>query len=326
MGRLIRTALRRTLSQIRHVTPVRPGRATGLVAEVYADIEADFGMLAPPSALHSPAPPVLAAAWSMLRETLVADGLTDRATREAVAASVSRSNTCPYCVVVHSATLNGLSDRSYPAIEAWASREAQRPFPIEQVPELLGVATTFHYLNRMVNIYLGESPLPPNAPAAAERFLGRFMGSHARKSLPPGTSLRHLPPAPTPDDLAWTAGNPVIADAFGRIAATMEEAGDRVLSPEAKELVRAEVAAWDGEPKGISRAWVADAVSRIPEDERPGATLALLTAMASYQVDTAVVAAFDCDDRQLVELTAWASFTAARRMAGLLHPTRATEV
>src|SRR5690606_8869078 len=44
------------LAQVRHVTPVRPRAARGLVAEVYAGLERDFGMLAPPVILHSPVP------------------------------------------------------------------------------------------------------------------------------------------------------------------------------------------------------------------------------------------------------------------------------
>ena len=43
---------------------------------------------------------------------------------------------------------------------------------------------TFHYLNRMVNIFLTDSPLPANLPAAARsnagRVLGWYMGNDRR--------------------------------------------------------------------------------------------------------------------------------------------------
>ncbi|NUT92374.1 MAG: carboxymuconolactone decarboxylase family protein [Saccharothrix sp.] len=322
MGRIVRAALRQSLNQIRHVTPVHPNAATGPVAAVYADVEADFGMLAPPIALHSPAPDALAAAWALLRETLVASGSASRAAKEAVAAAVSRSNTCPYCVTVHTATLRGLTDHSFDAVEAWAERsDAARPFPDEQLPELLGVAVTFHYLNRVVNVFLGDSPLPPGAPAFAGKFLGRFMGSRARAEYPPGTSLRLLDPAPAPPDLAWGAGNPVVADALGRVAAAFDAGGARVLPDAVRELVLARLADWDGEPPGLSRAWVTEAVAGLPAADRPAATLALLVAMASYQVDDDTVAAFGRDDRSLVEVVSWAAFAAARRMSVLLPKT-----
>src|SRR5256885_15024902 len=108
MGTILRAALRASPSHVRLVAPVRPGEAGGLVADVYAQLERDFGMLAPPVHLHSPSPECLAACWLMLRETLLAAGLVDRAAREAVAAAVSLANSCPYCVDVHSATLGGL--------------------------------------------------------------------------------------------------------------------------------------------------------------------------------------------------------------------------
>src|SRR5436190_17347640 len=109
MGRLLgRVSRRGAMAQIRYVAPVRPGAAQDPVATVYAQVEQDFGMLAPPVGLHSPAPGALAACWAMLRETLIA-GPGERAAREAVAAGVSLGNTCPYCVQVHATLLYGLA-------------------------------------------------------------------------------------------------------------------------------------------------------------------------------------------------------------------------
>src|SRR5262245_59371351 len=108
---LMRRALRRSAAQIRYVVPVPPGTATGPVADVYAQMERDFGMLAPPVMLHSPAAGPLAASWVMLREALLATGLADRAAKETVATAVSLGNTCPYCVAVHGAVLGGLDHR-----------------------------------------------------------------------------------------------------------------------------------------------------------------------------------------------------------------------
>ncbi|NUT18388.1 MAG: carboxymuconolactone decarboxylase family protein, partial [Hamadaea sp.] len=178
-----------TLRQIRHVTPVAPRSARGLVAEVYHQVERDFGMLAPPISLHSPAPRALAAAWAMLRETLLAADATTRAEREAVAAAVSAANTCPYCVDVHGAALAGLTRDDMPVLSAWARSSATAdPLPgtFGERPsaELIGVAVAFHYLNRMVNIFLPESPLPPllrgSAAPVAQRVAARLLGSLAR--------------------------------------------------------------------------------------------------------------------------------------------------
>ncbi|MDH2428374.1 carboxymuconolactone decarboxylase family protein [Sphaerisporangium sp. TRM90804] len=340
MGRLLaRMTLPGTIGQVRHVTAVRPSAAGELVTRVYAQVERDFGMLAPPVLLHSPAPEVLAASWTTLRETLLAGGHAGRALKETVASSVSLGNACPYCVDVHKATLDGLVrggdalDAASPAtreIAAWAQASGVRGDAARHAPpmspglasELVGVAATFHYLNRMVNVFLGDSPLPPEVPNRARalllRVFGLVMRPAARKAGTPGASLTLLPAVPAPADLAWAEAAPHVHGAFTRAAAAVDAAGARSIPAPVRELVTAELAAWDGTPRGPSRAWAADAVAGLPTYHRPAARLALLTAMASYQADAAVVDAFRADtpgDRELIELTSWSAMSAARRIA-----------
>ncbi|MBI1757928.1 MAG: carboxymuconolactone decarboxylase family protein [Actinobacteria bacterium] len=349
-GMLIRPALRRSQAQIRHVVPVRPSAARGLVARVYADVEREFGMLAPPVSLHSPAPEPLAACWSMLRESLVASGLVDRTAKEVVAASVSLGNACPYCVEVHSTTLRGLTrgrtaaaiagdrigsiaDPALRELAAWGRASGrlddvtrqERPFPAEQDAELVGVAVTFHYLNRMVEVFLGDSPIPPGLPTVARRgavgLLGRLMGRTARTIRTPGASLDLLPAAPLPADLSWAAGVPSIAGAFARAAAALDLAAVRSVPESVRDLVLAELAGWHGQPAGISRGWVDGMVSGLPATERPAGRLALLTALAPYRVDGSVIEEFRSGrrgDETLIELTAWSSMVAARRVGSWL--------
>ncbi|WP_433496279.1 carboxymuconolactone decarboxylase family protein [Sphaerimonospora sp. CA-214678] len=316
MGALLTRLMRGSLDQVRHVTPVRPDAAPDLVARVYAQMTRDFGMLAPPVALHSPAPACLAACWLMLRESLLAGGRAGRRAREAVAVRVSAANACPYCVDVHRATLRGLGG-SDPAREAPPAASPGAGFG----EELAGVATTFEYLNRMVNVFLGASPLPPQVPARARgavlRLFSLIMGLPARRSVAPGDSLDLLPEAPLPGDLHWAAGSPHLAGAFGRAAAAIEAAGRRSVPGPVRELVTERLGSWDGAAPGPSRAWAAEAVAGLPRADRHAGRLALLTALASYQVDGQVIEEFRRDvpgDRELIELTAWASMAAARRV------------
>ena len=350
-GSLLQTALRRSLDQIRHVTPVKAAGADDTVTRVYRQAERDFGMLAPPVALHSPAPGPLAATWTMLRESLLADGRVPRGVKEAVAAAVSVGNACPYCVAVHSATLYGLlgsstsaavssgdvesiADPEVRAITQWARRSANRhdcqsqdaPFSKEQAPEIVGVAVTFQYLNRMVNIFLAESPLPPAVPAVARRgalrALGRFTSHAARATHQPGASLDLLPAAPLPPDLWWAADNQPVADAFARASAAIEAAGRQHVPASVQAVLRSRLAGWDGQPLGLSRSWVQDEVLALPAAEQAAGRLALLTAFASFQVDQPVIDAFRREqpgDEALVALTSWASMTAAREVGSWLR-------
>jgi AhpD family alkylhydroperoxidase len=316
VGVVVRAALRKSLNQIRHVVAVRPADARGVVADVYRQSQRDFGMLAPPVALHSPAPRTLAAVWTMLRETLLANGGVDRATKEAVAAAVSVANACPYCVDVHGTAVAALAGGNrFPRVEAWVNGTGPAPGEPDHRPELVGVAVTFHYLNRMVNVFLPDSPLPgglPRGPGLS--VFGRFIRTTARTPVRPGESLDLLPAAPLPADLSWAAGHPVVARAFGAAAAAFDGG--------VPDSVRDLLATTTDGARGIGRAWVDDLLTSLPPADRPAGRVALLTAFASYQLDDSVIGEFrrdHPDDRSLVELTAWASFTAARRLGAAMN-------
>jgi hypothetical protein len=340
-------------TQVRYVSPVR-GRATqGLVGRVYEQVEREFGVLAPSLVLLSPAPQVLAASWLMLRETLLVARQVDRAAKEAVATTVSLGNTCPWCATVHSTMVSGLAnglvladhpaesiaDPRLRAVTTWArdcgteegALRHEPACPAEEAPELIGTAVLFHYYNRMANVFLTEVPLPPGAPRMALGpvmwILGRRMWPAAGRSYRPGTSLELLPAASLPGDLSWASSDPVAEDAFARGCAAVDAAGARSVPPSVRDLVMTELENWHGERRGPSRAWVDSAVSGLPAADRSAGRLALLTALASSQVDRSVVRMFRAGrpgDSTLVELTAWASLAAARRV-GTWIPLGATE-
>ena len=330
MARLLGRAMRSAQGAVKYVRPVRASAARGLVAVVYQQMERDFGFLAPPISLHSPSPEVMAASWLMMRETLLASGRADRVLKESVASAVSEANTCPYCVEVHDAIRHSI-DGAYEAdaVGAWV-RGGPRPFPDDQLEECVGVAVTFEYVNRMNNVFLPESPIPARVPGLARNQVRRTLGAVAapgKRAIEPGGSLGLLPDAPLPEDLSWSAGHATVAGAFAKASAVIESAGARSLPLHVRDLVRARLSG-DAVEIGLSRSWVEQAVAELPAGDRAVAKLALLTALASYQVDADVVLAarHDCgDEAALVDLTAWASWSAARRTAfRYLHASRPT--
>jgi hypothetical protein len=338
MGRLLKEATRRIApAHIRYVRAVPPDTADEPVARVYRQIETDFGMLAPPVALHAAAPPVLAACWSILRETLLVPGSASRAEKEAVAAAVSLANRCPYCVDVHGAALIGLLDSPDAAhIAAGRIDDVTDPRLGElarwahtgrgpaQSPELIGVALTFHYINRMVNVFLRDSPLPA-VPGPAARLLrhtaARVLGRLSRVRVPAGASLDLLSPADPLAGAAWAAPVPHVAAALARGGAAIAEAGARSVPERVRDLVETRLDDPGAEGPGLDvRGWLADTVAPLSTADRPVARVALLTAYASYRVTADLVEECRRDDASLVELTAWASFAAARRIAARLVP------
>ncbi|QDY08410.1 carboxymuconolactone decarboxylase family protein [Micromonospora sp. HM134] len=328
--------------QVRYVTPVPAGTARGLVADVYAQAEREQKLVVPPVLLHSPAPPVLAAYWMLLREPLVAGRTVDRRTKEAVAAGVSVANTCPYCVDMHSISLYDLAteddaeavaddrivdlrDPVVRAVTGWA-RQAHAtapaaPFPAAHAPELVGVVVAFHYLARVVNVFLPDHLLPAGLTGAARRRFKRAVGRLLRPTLRgaprPGRSLALLPAATLPDDAGWAAADPVIAGAVARAYRAFDRAGEEAVPAPVRALLRERLDRWDGSSPGPGRGWYDDACAGLPEPDRAAGRLALLTAFASYRVDDEVVGAFRRTaptDRALVQAVAWAAYAAAREV------------
>ena len=250
---IVETMIER-LAQTRYVKPVRYSSAMGLTAEVYRQMQADF-LPIPLLTLHSPVPEVLAGVWSILRETLLA-GAVDRAQKEVVAAVVSKTNECPFCVDAHRLMLEATAGSSCGGRDyAWRLRSHPRPaaardgsLGINQAdshyerspasaifarrgPAFIGTAIAFHYINRMVNVFLGDTllPVPPTLRGVAGTCGGATAGKWMVRPLQPGSSLRLVPRAELPDDLFWAAADPAVAGAFAGFAAVVEQAGSAVL-------------------------------------------------------------------------------------------------
>ncbi|MEN8133703.1 MAG: hypothetical protein ABFS45_26820 [Pseudomonadota bacterium] len=340
-----------TPKQVRHVQPVLPAEASGKVNDLYQQIRKDF-QLVPPLTLFSPAPELLAGAWSIWRESQFVVGVVERPIKEAIAAAVSRINVCPYCVDAHTGMLHASSDHDvvrgilsedHEAIQARRMRDMvnwalatrtpdshalrQPPFSREDAPEIVGTALTYHFVNRMVSIFLADTPMPVPAGAArlrgmAARIFGMTVGKRIMARQPvAGESLRFVPEVDLPDDLVWASSNSGIAAAFAGCIKIIENEGDNTLPGSVRNLVRQELAEWRGEEKGISRHWLEGALADISDRHKPAARLALFTALAPYQVDDAAIKAFRESrpgDRELLGLAAWASMAAVRRIGSWL--------
>jgi AhpD family alkylhydroperoxidase len=323
-----RVALRRAIGQIRYLRPVPPGRADPPTAEVYRQLESDFGMLAPPIALHAAVPELLAASWLMLRESLVADAVLPRSSLEAVAAAVSAGNACPYCVTVHRATEQALAGAGSAAtVEGWSRLAADRntagrpPGTAAEAARLVGVVATFHYLNRLVNVFLAPSPLPSAVPDLLRgpmlQILGRFTGANASRHHPAGESLWLLPATPGHPRPAWAAADPIVGEAFARAAAAIDRVAVAEVPASVRQLLPELLDSWDGRDPGLDTGWLAEPVAGLPLADRPAGRLALLTAFASYRISEQQVRDFrlaEPGDSALLALISWAAMAAAQQI------------
>jgi AhpD family alkylhydroperoxidase len=332
--------------QIRYLKSIDYSAATALARDVMLQMESDF-LVGPPLTVHLPNPPLMAGVWSLCRESLAADRIP-RPMGDLIAGVVSRANTCPYCFGIHTAMLHSFgvsedaevlqnnrtfTDPAKQCMAEWAAAtltpgaEVLRrpPFTREQAPQVVGTALAFHYLNRIVNVFLDPIPLSGISwlKSSFSRMSGRMMRDRlSAQHLEPGGFLNAEPDIPLPAEFEWAAPDANIAAAVRRFVAAAEEAGRESVDPRVRDCVESRIASWKGESPGLGRGWIEPAVSSLDETLRPAARLALLTALASYQADETIVKDFQKHqrgDRQLINLTAWASYTAVRRIASWIQ-------
>src|SRR5262249_27353667 len=137
---------------------------------------------------------------------------------------------------------------------------------------------------------------------------GSVLKTTTERPIQPGRALDLLPPAPLPDDMYWAEPNPRIAAAVSRWAGVIERESAGVVQPHLRNLVHDSLVCWRGAHRPLSR--------RGPD--RTLARFALVLAKAPYQVDEALVGEIlpkDGDETRFVRVLAWASFSAARRIA-----------
>jgi len=335
---------RLSLKTMRYVSAVPRGRATGLTRTVYEMIADDFfinGSLTSRSGV----PNLLAAIWTMGRESMLVDDQLDRTTKEAICAVLSDLNDCPYCgdmlvSLVHagdrhdaaSALLKSrvgeVADPLLRAQLSWVEAVTTPgrtdlpplPFPTAALPEVIGSMLGMADINRYSHVVMDGSPVAfKRLQGLALRLFGSELRATKRRPAAPGRSLSLLPRATLPDDLAWAAPNPRIADSIARWAAAVERETAEVISPAVRRRVGESLARWQNEQQPLSRSWVEPDVADLTGQDQAIARLTLVLAKAPYQVSESLVEPLlGGGDARFIRILAWASSVGARRFAAIV--------
>ncbi|KAA1250766.1 hypothetical protein F0Q45_08030 [Mycobacterium simiae] len=320
---------------INHIEPVAARRASGVVADVYAEVRHDFGRVVEPLVMFSPDEQLLAAAWATVRETLLA-GQVPRGNKEAVAAAVAASLRCPWCVDAHTTMLYATGARDTAAailankelspddpnapIVAWAAgtggpSRLETPFGSDQAAEYIGTALAFHFIARVVLVLLDETFLPggQRAQSLLRRAGGMAFARKVRADRPSGVSTQRLASRSLPPELQWAASCPPMAVAVAALDHHLDASSP--LPEPSRRVIRRAVDSWLGEPTPLSSSWTTEHTADLPAELRAPTRLALLTGLAPHQVTDADVAAAKpllATDADLVNALAWAAWMAAR--------------
>jgi len=339
--------------QIKYLKAVPPDQAQGKLADIYQQVRRDF-QLVPPITLFSPVTELLAGLWSITRESQIAAGLVSRQDKEAISAAVSSINTCDYCIDAHVGMLHGTSahslanlmltnnmegivDPKTKALVNWAlmTRTPQNellhtlPFRAEEIPEVIGTALSYHFINPMVAIFLGKSPLPVNTNIPILRKIAtRVFGATAGKSIATkqasgGDSLVFLVDSVLPQEFSWAESNTNIAKAYAGFSTAMETAGEETIPEEVRNHLIKYLEKWQGDKMPLSRQWLEDVIKGLAKKHQDCARLVFLTALSPYQIDEKIITNFSKQyptNEELLSVTCWASYTVTKRISQWLNP------
>ena len=332
--------------KLQHLVPVKPSKAEGLVAQVYSQIKQDFGRIVEPFTLHSPIPHLLAGVWMASRESELV-GNVPRETKEAIAACISQLNKCPYCVDAHTIMLTAKGDKQTAQqitkeqyqnikdpktrkIAEWALASLSPdskfiknpPFKAEEAPEIIGTAVFYHYINPLVTIYLGRTPLPlPILRTPMKRIASRLFKKAVNRQKTPGTSLSLLPERNLPKDLTWAKNSPHVAGAYARFAAAIKDIEKTYVPIATRKTIIKHIDEWNPNIQQNEIQWIRETTGKMDPLTKIATKLALLTINLPYRIDKKTINSFQrhsSQKNQLLAITAWASFIKATKIGAWL--------
>ncbi|MEV6037965.1 DNA-binding protein [Nonomuraea sp. NPDC052116] len=324
---------------VRHITPVLPHRARGVVAEVYAQVNAEFSSIGPAVMMMSPSPELMAAGWSLMRESQLA-GDVPALEKAVVALGAAQANDLDYDIQAFLSVLRLLGEphlaeaieRGDPPADArlaalldWAAstgvaaREPQRPpFPAgPEAAEFLGTLLFTHFVDRVAAAMLPAGLTPGTlSPDDEPPFDGAPVLRPLDQDLRPGATLPLLDGLPTAPPPPWAADHPIGA-AYAALTATATQ-GAGLLTPEAADVTAEVIAEHRGRRLPVGD-WLDLPLAGLTPDERAGARVAILAGLAPHAITDEHVAAWRATDRRFsdhctVFLLAYGAMTAVTRI------------
>jgi hypothetical protein len=198
------------------------------------------------------------------------------------------------------------------------------PFAKESSPELIGTAVFYHYINPLVTIFLGNSPLPmPFFKSQMKPIASRLFKRAVNSPKVPGDSLGLLPAAKLPEDLSWAKESHNVSGAYARFAEAFIALEKTIIPKQTRYIVKQYIDNWPGETQKLETEKIEEKTFSLKPNLNIVTTIALLTIFSPYKITQKIVKEFRNFfplKQQLLGITAWASFMRARRIGqNLIH-------
>lgn len=307
---------------VRHVTPVGPDAAEGLLADLYRQSKAELGIpVGPPFTMLSPTPELLAPMWALLRESLLVGGPAERTAKEIVATTVAVKNACRFCTDAHTLMLHAAGEHDlaesvrsgtpppeYAELAEWAAAPGpDGPFSASAAPRFIGTALVFEFITRLMKVLAHDaSPHPLTTTRLGRSVVSRQVREAVKADLEPGLSLPLLERRepwlervwPTLDLTvpAWAGDSPV-GIAYARLRAIAGRGRgllDDAAASSAERAITRSVDRWGLQPAAAPIAL--EGVEELPDEAALGARLAAAAALDPGSIDDDAVTTWRTDE------------------------------
>lgn len=319
-------------------------KAAGLSKSVFDQMKDDFTM-AEPFTISYPSEQQLVYRWMLNREAYLVNTNVDRVLKDAVAYGVSTANECSFCAEGHQMMIAAsghyqeaklikyLSDQPEGKIfkiAEWASKcynpsdslITTPPFTNEEAPEIIGTFYCFNVTNRLVNLFLGDSPVPVSKDSKILYSIMSFMATRlmmkpfVTRQIDRGKSLA-LVEFPQEHEYIWAQEVFTVSSAFNAVSMHLAQLEKEILPTYIIERVNAILSFWDGSLRPLRGQWLDQELDGIEEADKPLFKLAMLVMFASYSVTEKDILDFRklySDDKTLVDLCYWAANKVSLKM------------
>ena len=270
-------------------------------------------------------------------------GNVPREIKEAIAACISQLNQCSYCVDAHTIMLTAKGEKQtaqqitkeqYQNIKnpkirkivEWALASLSPdseiiknpPFKAEEAPEIIGTAVFYHYINPLVTVYLGKTPLPlPVLKTPMKKIASRLFKKAVNRQKTPGTSLSLLPERNLPTSFTWAKGDPNVAGAYARFAAVIKNMEKTYVPLLTRKTITQHVKEWPRNKQQNKIQWMKEKTAKMDSLAEIATKLALLIINQPYRINEEIINSFQnssSQKNQLLAITTWASFTKATKI------------
>lgn len=311
---------------------------TGLTRAVLDQMKRDF-TLAEPFTISYPSEQQFVYRWMLNREAYLVNTNVTRVLKDAVAYGVSLANQCPFCAEGHEMMIAASGHRQEAKliqdaseqhkgkifqIADWAKQANNSgndlvkspPFSVQEAPELIGTLYCFNVTNRLVNLFLGDSPVPVSKDQkllwsvmyfVATRFM---MKPFVTRKIESGKSLSLISLPAHENVHSWTQEVPAISTAFGAVLDDLNRIEKKLIPAAIAESINHILQNWNGKPQPPGRQWLNEQMEGTDPAQQPLYKLALLVMFASYSVTEEDITAFRKlypEDQSLVDLCYWAA-------------------